>query len=165
MKPQVWNRHTRLLSDPLLRCSELLLDVVLQLRQLTGVHFLGSTWTEKIKEIFWLGRQEQKYDPYMSNWQSRFSCAAGLRAPVRQVPDQPQVREGQDSKNSNRWNWTSLVFKTGSFHFQRCFFVFVGKNSRVSGKGATEKAERQISVPTDLQLLPASLWEEFFSFC
>lgn len=98
MKPQVWNRHTRLLSDPLLRCSELLLDVLLQLRQLTGVHFLGSTWTEKIKHIFWLGRQEQKYHPYMSNWQGRLSCAAGLRALVRQVPDQPQVREGQASK-------------------------------------------------------------------
>lgn len=35
----------------------------------------------------------------MSNSHSRFSCTAGLSALVRQLTDQPLVREGQASKN------------------------------------------------------------------
>lgn len=50
MHPQVCSCHTRLISDPLLFCSELLLDVVLKLCQLTGVHFPGSAWTQNLNK-------------------------------------------------------------------------------------------------------------------
>lgn len=108
-----------------------------------------------------------------------FSSAAGLRAAVRRLREQPLVREGQASKNrlhqslpQNFHTQGGLVgvFLVVLIHFFKLGALFPAmlgtfKDTKRSTTEPRKKAEQHISIPPNLQLLPASLCEEFLSFC